>query len=67
MKQLMDLNKMGLTEMSTFELLDIEGSKMPSWAKKIGIAGVLTWIADNWTDIKSGAASGWEDYEKQHR
>lgn len=66
MTQTIELEKMGVFEMNVTELQSIDGGKVPSWAKKIGLGGLVAWIADNWEDIKSGASSAWEDYDKNN-
>lgn len=66
MTQTIELEKMGLTCLTPEDKLDTDGGKIPSWLKKIGPAGILVWVIDNWEEIKSGASSAWQDYDKNN-
>ena len=66
MTQTIELEKMGLVGLTPDERFVIDGGKLPSWAKKIGLGGLVAFIIDNWEDIKSGASSAWQDYDKNN-
>ena len=59
MTQTLDLNKMGLAEISNFEMQETEGGVVPSWVKGFGITWFVGEIISNWAEIKQGAANGW--------
>lgn len=66
MTQTIELEKMGLVGLTREEHFTVDGGKVPSWARKLTIGGLLAYVIDNWEDIKSGAASAWQDYDKNN-
>ncbi|MCH5717388.1 hypothetical protein [Niabella hibiscisoli] len=66
MTQTIELEKLGLTGLTPEEKFIVDGGKVPSWAKKLGWGGLAAWVIDNWEDIKSGATSAWQDYDKNN-
>ncbi|WP_114791731.1 hypothetical protein U0035_17575 [Niabella yanshanensis] len=66
MTQTIELEKMGLVSLAPDEQLVADGGKVPSWARKLTIGGLVAFVVDNWKDIKDGAVSAWEDYNKNN-
>ncbi|MES2417617.1 MAG: hypothetical protein V4541_05485 [Bacteroidota bacterium] len=59
-----NLIPLGVHELNEVESAAINGGSATSWLKKFGPAGIAFWVIDNWKDIKSGAVSAWNDYDK---
>lgn len=66
MTQTIEFEKMGLVRLTPEESSIVDGGKVPSWAKKLGWGGLVAFVVDNWKDIKDGAVSAWEDYNKNN-
>lgn len=63
MKQL-ELNKMGLTPMNEFDLIEITGGNWLDLFKKITWVGIGSEIINHWDEIKKGLKEGW-NFDKQ--
>jgi hypothetical protein len=55
----MKFNEINVAEISSLELLEINGGTAPSWLKKLGWGYLAQQVVDNWDDIKSGFADGY--------
>lgn len=57
----MNFEKINLEEISSIELLEINGGAVPSWVKKLGWGYLAQQVVDNWDDIKAGFIAGYND------
>ena len=57
----MNFEKINLEEISSIELLEINGGAVPSWFKKLGWGYLAQQVVDNWDDIKAGFIAGYND------
>ena len=58
MKKL-ELENFGVVEMDGRDMVEVDGGKFPSWAKKFGWAWLVGEVIDNWDDIKQGLSDGY--------
>ncbi|WP_396193231.1 hypothetical protein [Flavobacterium sp.] len=56
----MNIRELNLEEISSIELLEINGgTAAPSWLRKLGWGYLAQQVVDNWDDIKSGFSAGY--------
>jgi hypothetical protein len=57
--KLMELNKMGLSPVTDFEMREINGGGIMKWLRRITVLGVAKEIIDHWEEVKKGFSNGW--------
>lgn len=63
------LEKYGVQEINAVEMRDVDGGNAPKKGGKfkgLGLVGLLLWVEENWAELKCGAISGWNAYDKDH-